>query len=91
MNQPNRVLGRGEEPRSAGVDCAGGPSRGLSAPGKTAAPHLLPLTEAARILNLHPTTLREQCRNGKWSAIVRRVGSRWKFCSVGLDRYLGNA
>jgi excisionase family DNA binding protein len=46
---------------------------------------MLTLTEAAALLNLSPTTLRVQVRNGKLKAVKR--GRDWHVSRREVDRY----
>jgi excisionase family DNA binding protein len=48
---------------------------------------LLDTEEAARLLRMHPRTLRTKARRGSIPAI--QVGRRWRFRASTLDRWLG--
>jgi len=43
--------------------------------------------EAARLLRMHPRTLRTKARRGSIPAV--QVGRRWRFRASTLDRWLG--
>lgn len=48
---------------------------------------LLDTEEAARLLRMHPRTLRTKARRGSIPAV--QVGKRWRFRASTLDRWLG--
>ena len=48
---------------------------------------LLDTEEAARLLRMHPRTLRTKARRGSIPAV--QVGKRWRFRASSLDRWLG--
>jgi excisionase family DNA binding protein len=48
---------------------------------------LLDTEEAARLLRMHPRTLRTKARRGSMPAV--QVGKRWRFRASMLDRWLG--
>ena len=48
---------------------------------------LLDTVEAARLLRMHPRTLRTKARLGAIPAV--QVGKRWRFRASTLDRWLG--
>jgi len=48
---------------------------------------LLDTEEAARLLRMHPRTLRTKARHGAIPAV--QVGKRWRFRASTLDRWLG--
>ena len=48
---------------------------------------LLDTEEAARLLRMHPRTLRTKARRGAIPAV--QVGKRWRFRASTLDRWLG--
>jgi excisionase family DNA binding protein len=48
---------------------------------------LLDTEEAARLLRMHPRTLRTKARRGSIPAV--QVGKRWRFRASMLDRWLG--
>jgi excisionase family DNA binding protein len=48
---------------------------------------LLDTEEAAKLLRMHPRTLRTKARRGSIPAI--QVGKRWRFRASTLDRWLG--
>jgi excisionase family DNA binding protein len=48
---------------------------------------LLATEEAARLLRMHPRTLRTKARRGSIPAV--QVGKRWRFRASTLDRWLG--
>ena len=48
---------------------------------------LLDTEEAARLLRMHPRTLRTNARRGSIPAV--QVGKRWRFRASTLDRWLG--
>ena len=48
---------------------------------------LLDTEEAARLLRMHPRTLRTKARSGSIPAV--QVGKRWRFRASTLDRWLG--
>ncbi len=48
---------------------------------------LLDTEEAAKLLRMHPRTLRTKARRGSVPAI--QVGKRWRFRASTLDRWLG--
>ena len=48
---------------------------------------LLDTEEAARLLRMHPRTLRTKARRGSIPAV--QVGKRWRFRAFTLDRWLG--
>lgn len=48
---------------------------------------LLDTEEAARLLRMHPRTLRTKVRRGSIPAV--QVGKRWRFRASTLDRWLG--
>ena len=48
---------------------------------------LLDTDEAARLLRMHPRTLRTKARRGSIPAV--QVGKRWRFRASTLDRWLG--
>jgi excisionase family DNA binding protein len=48
---------------------------------------LLDTEEAARLLRMHPRTLRSKARRGSIPAV--QVGKRWRFRASTLDRWLG--
>ena len=48
---------------------------------------LLDTEEAARLLRMHPRTLRTKARCGSIPAV--QVGKRWRFRASTLDRWLG--
>jgi len=49
---------------------------------------LLDAEEAARLLRMHPRTLRMKARKGAIPGV--QVGKRWRFRASMLDRWLGN-
>jgi excisionase family DNA binding protein len=48
---------------------------------------LLDTEEAAKLLRMHPRTLRTKARRGSVPAV--QVGKRWRFRASTLDRWLG--
>jgi len=48
---------------------------------------LLDTEEAARLLRMHPRTLRTKARRGSIPAV--QVGKRWRFRASTLDQWLG--
>jgi len=48
---------------------------------------LLDTEEAARLLRMHPRTLRTKARRGSIPAV--QIGKRWRFRASTLDRWLG--
>lgn len=48
---------------------------------------LLDTEEVARLLRMHPRTLRTKARRGSIPAV--QVGKRWRFRASTLDRWLG--
>jgi len=48
---------------------------------------LLDTEQAARLLRMHPRTLRTKARRGSIPAV--QVGKRWRFRASSLDRWLG--
>ena len=48
---------------------------------------LLDTEQAARLLRMHPRTLRTKARSGSIPAV--QVGKRWRFRASSLDRWLG--
>lgn len=48
---------------------------------------LLDTEEAARLLRMHPRTLRKKARKGSIPGV--QVGKRWRFRASTLDRWLG--
>ena len=48
---------------------------------------LLDTEEAAKLLRMHPRTLRTKARRGSIPAV--QVGKRWRFRASTLDRWLG--
>jgi len=48
---------------------------------------LIDTEEAARLLRMHPRTLRTKARRGSIPAV--QVGKRWRFRASTLDRWLG--
>ena len=48
---------------------------------------LLDTEEAARLLRMHPRTLRVKARTGAIPGV--QVGNRWRFRASTLDRWLG--
>jgi excisionase family DNA binding protein len=48
---------------------------------------LLDTEEAARLLRMHPRTLRTKARRGSIPAV--QVGKRWRFRASTLDRWIG--